>query len=175
MKKLIGILFLLVATIFPSAAFANTWQGGQTSFNYTSPQGGWPNTAQGAATTNTGWNGNTLKHAYNPVTVPQTGWTRARVNNMSNAHQDRLVCVEAWRQGTKNHLGCLRLDLNPMGTANELGGWAKEFDAPTAWLAPGNYKVEYTYQGANGMWQPISTIPSSGPFVNQQTTGTMSH
>lgn len=148
-KKIIGAAIVLLASIFPGAAFAQ-----QTSFPVS------------VGTTGTGGtSGETFKLAYPPTVVQPTGWTRARVNNMTNTQQNQLVCVEAWRSNTKNHLGCLRVDLAPMGTAPTVADWAKEFDAPTSWLAPGNYDLQYNYQTSNGTWQPISTIPSPGPSV----------
>lgn len=100
--------------------------------------------------------GSTLTHAYKPFTVAGTNWTRARINNNTVMAQKRLVCVEAFNNATnaKNHLGCLWVQLDPMGS----NMWAKEFDAPTAWLNPGSYRVVYTYQDDQGMWQHIKSV-----------------
>lgn len=99
----------------------------------------------------------TLRHAYKPFTVTETGWTRARVDNFSGVAQKRLVCVEAFNNATntKTHLGCLWVDLAPMGSTSD---WAFEFNAPTHMLSPGTYNVVYTYQAADGMWHRIKSI-----------------
>lgn len=159
MKKLIGIVLLLVVSIFPGAAFAQ-----QTSFPIITSG----TTATGTTITSTG----PLNLAYTPYVVPTTGWTRARVNNMTGSQVNQLVCVEAWRGGAKNHLGCQRVDLAPTGTNPTVANWATEFDAPTTWLTPGQYNVQYTYQTSNGMWQPLSTISSPGLHVVVPMTGT---
>ena len=98
----------------------------------------------------------TLVHAYRPYKVAETNWTRARVNNNTMTAQKRLVCVEAFSNatGAKTHLGCLWVQLDPMG----VNSWAKEFDAPTSWLKPGSYTVVYTYQDDQGMWQHIMSV-----------------
>lgn len=152
MKKIIGTILLLLASIFPGAAFAQ-----QTSFPITTSG----TTATGTTITSTG----SLNLAYTPFVVPTTGWTRARVNNMTNAQVNQLVCVEAWKGGVKNHLGCQRVNLAPTGTNPMVANWAAEFDAPTSWLTAGQYNLQYNYQAANGAWVPLSTIPSPGPNV----------
>ncbi len=98
--------------------------------------------------------GKALQHAYRPYRT-ETNWTRARVNNVTSAPQKRLVCVEAWNNvtGGKTHLGCLWVDLAPMGSMSD---WAKEFDVPTSWLAPGSYTIRYSYQADDGSWHGIS-------------------
>lgn len=100
----------------------------------------------------------TLRHAYRPVTVEKTQTMRARVDNFTQVQQKRLVCVEAFNKANnaKTHLGCLWVDLAPMGST--MSDWAFEFDAPTYWLTTGNYKVVYTFQGADGGWHHIKSI-----------------
>lgn len=102
--------------------------------------------------------GSALKHAYKPVTIQETQWTRARVNNHTTIPQKRLVCVEAFNNANnaKTHLGCLWVDLAGMGTVDSM--WAAEFDAPTSWLSPGSYTVVYTYQDEGGMWHRINSM-----------------
>lgn len=102
--------------------------------------------------------GNTLRHAYKPVTVQSTNWMRARVNNHTQMAQKRLVCVEAFNNANnmKTHLGCLWVDLAPMWS--QTGNWAMEFNAPTHMLAPGSYTVVYTYQDEGGMWHRIKSM-----------------
>ena len=103
-----------------------------------------------------GTNG-TLRHAYKPYVVSSTWAMRARIDNFSTSPQSRLVCVEAFNQatGAKSHLGCLTLNL---AAYNSMDAWAAEFDAPTYWLKPGNYRVVYTYQAANGSWHRVKSI-----------------
>lgn len=113
--------------------------------------------------------GNTLRHAYKPVTVQNTQWMRARINNMTSMPQKRLVCVEAFNNtnNAKTHLGCLWIDLASMNSMD--GMWASEFDAPTGWLAPGSYTVVYTYQDSGGMWHRINSMSGqvqNGMFVH---------
>lgn len=98
----------------------------------------------------------TLKHAYKPYTVTKTRAMRARIDNFAPA-QTRLVCVEAFNQanGAKTHLGCLSV---PFASYNSDGAWAFEFDTPTYWLAPGNYRVAYTYQDDFGDWHQIKSV-----------------
>lgn len=100
--------------------------------------------------------GSTLRHAYQPTTVATTQMMRARVDNFSTSAQKRLVCVEAFNNASnvKTHLGCLWVELDPMGGKN----WAAEFDAPTNWLRPGSYTVVYTYQDDSGNWQRIRSL-----------------
>lgn len=99
--------------------------------------------------------GTTLRHAYRPVTVDTTRAMRARVDNFTPVAQKRLVCVEAFNNATnvKTHLGCLWVDLSPMGG----NMWAAEFDAPTYKLVAGNYTVVYTYQDDAGSWHRIKS------------------
>lgn len=110
--------------------------------------------------------GDTLRHAYKPYTVAETKAMRARVDNFSTAPQKRLVCVEAWNNanGARNHLGCLWVDLQGMGSEV----WAVEFDAPTFTLKPGSYTVAYTYQDESGSWHRIKSVNmqmSDGAYV----------
>lgn len=102
--------------------------------------------------------GTDLRHAYKPVTVASTGMMRARVDNFTNVQQKRLVCVEAFNNANnvKTHLGCLWVDLAPMGST--VSDWAFEFDVPTNMLSPGAYTVVYTYQDAGGSWHQIKSI-----------------
>lgn len=100
----------------------------------------------------------TLRHAYRPVVVEKTQAMRARVDNFTKVQQKRLVCVEAFNKvsNAKTHLGCLWVDLAPMGST--MSDWAFEFDAPTYWLTTGNYNVVYTYQGTDGAWHHVKSI-----------------
>ena len=100
----------------------------------------------------------TLRHAYKPVTVTETKWMRARVDNFAAIPQKRLVCVEAFNVATnaKTHLGCLWVDL--AATNSSTGMWAAEFDVPTTMLSSGTYNVVYTYQGGDGLWHRIKSI-----------------
>lgn len=101
--------------------------------------------------------GNTLRHAYKPFKVQENNWTRARVNNMTNQAVKRLVCVEARNNSTwvNSHLGCLWVDLAPMGSDQM---WAMEFDVPTANLTPGNYTLMYSYQETDSSWHSIKSM-----------------
>lgn len=102
--------------------------------------------------------GGALRHAYKPVTVESTGMMRARVDNFTTSQQKALVCVEAFNNANnvKTHLGCLWVNLAPMGST--VSDWAFEFDATTNMLSPGNYNVVYTYQDAGGSWHQIKSI-----------------
>ena len=109
---------------------------------------------------NHGWDTLDLQHAYKPHAVTdvpgQIGWTNARVNNITNANVNSLVCVEAWgTPSSKTHLGCLKVNLDPTMSS---GNWAQEFNAPTAWLNRGTYRLAYTYQDNNGAWQEWNPV-----------------
>ena len=111
----------------------------------------------------------TLRHAYKPTTVAATQWTRARVDNFTAVQQKRLVCVEAFNNATnaKTHLGCLWVNLAPMGST--VSDWAFEFDVPTNMLSPGSYNVVYTYQADDGSWHQIKSVnlqTQVGQFVS---------
>ena len=99
-----------------------------------------------------------LRHAYKPVTVASSGTMRARVDNFTMSQQKTLVCVEAFKNSNnvKTHLGCLWVDLAPMGST--VNNWAFESDAPTNLLGPGSYSVVYTYQAGDGSWHQIKSI-----------------
>lgn len=111
--------------------------------------------------------GGHLKHAYQPVVVSDTGWTRARVNNVAVNPGSRLVCVEAWNNATsmKSHLGCLDTDWTNSGIA---ANWSREFDAPTGTLMPGSYKVMYTYRASDGSWHDVTGM--NGRAMNTMYT-----
>lgn len=98
--------------------------------------------------------GRDIRHAYKPFVVNQTGWMRARVNNVTMMPQARLVCVEAFRMSNamKNHLGCLSIDW-PMSN-----NWSTEYDAPTNMLSQGNYNVQYSYQDGEGKWHGVKSM-----------------
>lgn len=153
--KIIMMIFLLLAAtaVIPSGVYAN--HSGDTL---------------------------SLQHAYKPHAVTdvpgQTGWTNARVNNITNMNQNSLVCVEAWgTPSSKTHLGCLKVNLNPTMSS---GNWAHEFNAPTAWLNQGTYRLAYTYMDNTGTWQewkpvkpPVSvTHPVTTTAVPQQHQST---
>lgn len=95
-----------------------------------------------------------IRHAYQPTVVQDTGWMRARVNNVQMRSDDKLVCVEAFKtsDNMKNHLGCLPLDWSK--TQN----WSQEFNAPTNWLGTGTYNVVYTYRAADGTWHNVTDM-----------------
>ncbi len=81
----------------------------------------------------------------------------ARVDNFSSGSVKRLVCVEAYNNGTgaHMHLGCLWVSLDPY---NSSGNWASEFNAPTNWLGAGNWTVAYNYQATDGSWRHIWSV-----------------
>jgi len=104
--------------------------------------------------------GTDLRQAYKPVAVMtnqgQT-WMRARINNLAPTDQTRLVCVEAYRVGSKRqyHLGCTQLAFG----AHLSGNWGVEFNAPVYWLKlAGTYRVVYNYQDAQGDWHNIKSM-----------------
>lgn len=129
MKKLLFVFFLAVGLLFVLPAKASADEG-------TSPS---------------------VRHAYRPYTVAENGWMKARINNVADMPQKRLVCVEAFNNANnaKTHLGCLWVD---MAAHNSGGMWGVEFNAPTSWLSPGNYTVVYTYQAGDGSWNRIKSM-----------------
>lgn len=144
LKYLFAFLFALAVLVAPASASADQGTDLRTSN---------PAVVAGTPTHSDG----TLRHAYKPVTVTENGMMRARVNNMTSAPVNTLVCVEAFNNATSNktHLGCLRVMLDPTKTD---GMWAREFDAPTNWLKPGNYTIVYTYQGTNDVWHRVLSM-----------------
>ena len=106
---------------------------------------------------NQGSTGSEIRHAYQPTVVTETGWTRARVQNVTNMPKHTLVCVEAWNQmnNSRTHLGCLHVDLAAWGS---MDNFAREFDAPTSWLTPGKYTIAYNYQAADGSWHAVRSM-----------------
>ncbi len=105
--------------------------------------------------------GSTYRHAYKPQAVQQqpgmvnSTAMRARVDNFSNTEQHRLVCVEAWKGGSKTHLGCLQAHTDAMGGQN----WSYEFDTPqVSSLSSGTYQIAYSYQEADGSWHGVRSV-----------------
>ena len=105
-----------------------------------------------------------LAHSYNPMVVNMNNMNmmQARVENwISSSQMDRLVCVEAINtiSGSKNHLGCATLNLDPRGT----GVWWREFQTPVNTLPMGTYRITYNYMD-RGMWHQITD--TSDKLVN---------
>jgi hypothetical protein len=148
-KIILTGIFLLVALLIPTSTFAeDQMQTTQSSTTQVRSD---------------------IRHAYKPVTVRENNWVRARVQNVTTASKDNLVCVEAMKGSSKTHLGCLRVQLSAMNTKTEDGmDWTKEFDAPTNRLGAGNWQVTYTYQDENGMWQGIKGM--NGQVLNGSVT-----
>lgn len=164
MKKIVLTSCLLIAVaFFPQAAFADqqVTPEQQMAMDRSAMQQWQQNQMQQTQQTNTQstwWQGSELRHAYQPYVVQDTGWMRARVNNVTSVPQNRLVCVEAFRtdNNMKTHLGCLQTNIGTVNSTSD--NWSTEFNAPTNWLNPGSYKVAYTYRGDNGQWYGIKSM-----------------
>ena len=97
----------------------------------------------------------TFRHAFTPHKDIVTGELVARLDNLTNQHISRLVCVEARNTstGARTHLGCLMVEVDPTMSG---GNWAVQFGAPMYLLGHGTYQVSYNYQASDGTWHLVT-------------------
>lgn len=98
---------------------------------------------------------NTFRHSFTPHKDTVTGELVARLDNLTNQHLSRLVCVEARNTatGAGTHLGCLTVEVDPTMSG---GNWAVQFGAPMYLLGHGTYQVSYNYQAVDGTWHLVT-------------------
>lgn len=176
-KILSLVLALVLSVVFPGFALAQTTNNNNNPQNNSNNPGregstGNPGTSNSASAGNSSAsapkNPMTVVHAFNPAVITSGGGAssvRARVNNWTNSHQMKLVCVEALKVGGgNNHLGCLSVHLMPKMATD--GDWAREFDTPVTSLGTGSYRVMYTYQDDKGAWFPVTSLEGGAVNTN---------
>lgn len=92
--------------------------------------------------------GSTLMQAFTPHRDSVTGQLVSRVNNTSHERFEGWVCATEMHGSRKAHLGCLKVNLDPVYGSN----YSFQFGVTTKMGG----SVHYTYQNMNGAWRAVA-------------------